>query len=548
MKNIIFFFFASVFIFQSVQLKSQEYFWLEFIDKNNSGYSFSQPEKFLSERAIQRRAVQNIAIDSLDLPVNSEYINQVLQLGVSFVHSSKWLNGITVKVEIDSFETKVFQLPFIKEIQLTKPAQISKSAINKFYEIQTLDDDLYIDTSFYGASVFQVGQLNGQFLHNLDFRGQGMQIAILDGGFLNTNVYPAFDSLWANNQILGTIDFVNPDENIFETSYHGMSVLSCMGGNIPGELIGTSPKASYWLMRTEDTNSEYLIEEDNWVAAAEYADSAGIDVINSSLGYYLFDDKNMDHSYVDMDGKTTRVTKGANIAASRGILVFASAGNEGNDPWKYIIAPSDGDSVLGIGAVNKDGAPAYFTSFGPASDGDIKPNVSAIGWNTFLQKSDGSLGYSSGTSFSSPVMAGMAACLWQANPQSTAFQVRHAIEQSAHLFLNPDSLLGFGIPDMKLANQILQTSLVKQWENQNNWLVYPNPLQDYLVLQKAGVQIQGKIEIAFYTADGRLVRKEQKDDAFKIILRNLQSLPTGLLILKISSENSSETLKLNKSR
>ena len=548
MKNILFLSFAVVFIFQSFQSKSQEYFWVAFTDKNNSEYSFSEPERFLSERAIQRRAAQNIAIDSLDLPVNSGYIDQVLQPGVYFIHSSKWLNAITVKVEIDSFEIKINQLPFVKEIQLSKPIQITKSAITKFYEPEAADDDLIIDTSYYGASVYQVGQLNGQFLHNQNFWGQGMHIAIFDGGFLNTDIYHAFDSLWANNQILGTKDFVNPGSEIFDTHYHGMSVLSCMGGNIPGELIGTAPKSSFWLLRSEDTNSEYLIEEDNWVAAAEFADSAGVDVINSSLGYYLFDDANMNHTYADMDGKTTRVTQGANIAASRGMLVFASAGNEGNDPWKYIIAPSDGDSVLGIGAVDKDGVPAYFTSFGPASDGDTKPNVVAVGLNTFLQRSDGALGFANGTSFSSPVMAGMGACLWQANPQATAVQVRHAIEQSAHLFFNPDSLLGFGIPDMKLANQILQSSKVKQWGTQNEWLVYPNPLEDYLVLQKVGVQVPGKIEIAFYAIDGHLLRKEQKDDASKIILRDLQSLPTGLLLLKVSFNNLSETIKLSKSR
>jgi hypothetical protein len=290
------------------------------------------------------------------------------------------------------------------------------------------------------------------------------------------------------------------------------------------------------------------VEEDNWVAAAEFADSAGVDIINSSLGYFEFDDSTMNHIYQDMDGKTTRITRGANIAASRGILVFSSAGNEGNDPWKYIIAPSDGDDVIGVGAVNKFGFPPSFTSYGPASDSDVKPNVAAVGWNTFLQQSNGTLGYSSGTSYSSPVMAGMAACLWQANPQATAAEIKAALEQSAHLYNQPDSLLGYGVPDMKIAHQLLDTSFIKTIKNQKNWLVFPNPVTDKLELRKIGPPVSGDVFISVYSIDGRLLLKEQQPNNSIIILENLQSLPAGLLILKIDSENNSESVKLSKSR
>ena len=445
--------FTIILLLTSLYSKSQEYFWVGFTDKKNSEFSILQPEKFLSKRAIERRLKQNITIDLFDIPVNKNYINSVLDLGAEMIHSSKWLNGITVKSEEDSFQYKVAQLSFVNEIQFTKPAIVKKSAKNKFEELK-YSVNIPADTSQYGMSYHQTSMLNGRFLHEMNFRGQGMLIAILDGGFLNTDKYEAFDSLWVNNQILGTKDFVNPKSEIFETHYHGMSVLSCIGGNVPGELLGTAPKASFWLIRSEDTNSEYLIEEDNWAAAAEFADSIGADVINSSLGYYEFDDSTMNHTYEDMDGNSTRVTRAANIAASRGMLIFASAGNEGNDPWKYIIAPSDGDNVIGVGAVNSNGEPAPFTSYGPTFDGDIKPNISAVGWNTFLQRSNGTLDFGSGTSFSSPVAAGMATCLWQANPGSTAAQIKQALEQSSHLYNTPDSLLGFGIPDMKLADQI----------------------------------------------------------------------------------------------
>lgn len=541
------FFLAIVFGFSAA---GQSYFWVGFTDKNNTPYSLTFPEDFLSDRAIERRIEQNIAIDSLDLPPNPEYIQEVLNCGATFVHSSKWLNGITVSVENDSFRVEVQKLPFVREIELTKPNAFPKSAVNKFDDPMTPGESLEIDTMLYGSSVYQVGQLNGQFLHNQDFKGMGLQIAVLDAGFYNADQYSAFDSLWANNQILGVQNFVDKDFDVFEMHYHGMSVLSIMGGNIPGKLIGTAPEASYWLLRSEDIGSEYLIEEDNWVVAAEYADSVGADIINSSLGYFQFDDPLMNHTYSDMDGKTTRVTKAANIAASRGMLVFSSAGNEGNtkNGWKYIIAPSDGDSVIGVGAVNREGVPAPFTSVGPASDGDVKPNVSAIGWNTTLQLSNGTIGFGNGTSYSSPVLAGAAACLWQANPHATAAHIKSAIEESAHLYANPDSLVGYGIPDMKLADKILKSSLPEKFDDdKGDWLIYPNPVVDYLVLQKKSNTVSGRLELAFYTPDGRLIRKELHPDASKILLNDLSSIPSGILLLQIVADNAVQTVKIFKS-
>ena len=326
MNKNIFLIFTIIFILQTFQSKSQDFFWLAFSDKNNTEFLLANPGEYLSERAIERRVKQNIPIDSLDLPVNSNYIDSIVTIGGELVHASKWLNGITIKATVDSFPQKVSGFPFVNLVQLVKPGNTTKSTFNKFSE-SSLAENEPIDTTEYGPSVYQTGLMNGQFLHNQDFNGQGMQIAILDAGFSNADNFLAFDSLWANNQILGTKDFVDPSSNIFSTHSHGMSVLSCIGGNVPGELIGTATKASFWLLRSEDVNSEFLIEEYNWVAAAEFADSVGVDVINSSLGYYEFDDASMNHTYADMDGKTTQVTKGANIAASRGMLVFTSAGN-----------------------------------------------------------------------------------------------------------------------------------------------------------------------------------------------------------------------------
>jgi subtilisin family serine protease len=545
MAKFLFFTVISVLVFKSFHTKAQDYYWVAFTDKNNSEFSFSTPEKYLSDRAIERREKQKIAIDSLDLPVNSNYISEVVKLGVEFVHASKWLNGITVKTDTVDFQSKVLQLPFVASVQLSKPKIQSKSAFDKFQNFESNDYEI-LDSSFYGPSVFQTGIMNGQYLHNQNYLGQGMHIAILDGGFLNADKYAAFDSLWANLQILGTKDFVNPNSDIFSTNYHGMSVLSCMGGNVSGKLIGTAPKASYWLLRSENTDTEYLIEEDNWVAAAEFADSVGVDIINSSLGYTVFYDTATNHEYSDMDGNTTRVTRGANIAASRGILVFSSAGNEGNKTWKYISAPADGENVIAVGAVNKDSISAPFSSFGPAFGGKTKPNVTAVGWNTYLQLSNGNLGYSNGTSFSSPVMAGMAACLWQAFPNATSKQVKQVLELSGHLFEKPDTSMGFGIPDMEKAHFLLMNSSSRIEQFSKKWIAYPNPLSETLILNNSGSQFQGKIKIEIYSIDGKLLRKWEKSDNNRIELNGLNSLPNGILLLKISTANSSETVKLSK--
>ncbi len=547
MNNKIILFIAIFFTLQPFQSKAQNFYWVAFTDKNNSEFSLSSPEDYLSERAIQRRVKQNISIDSLDLPVNSNYIESVLSIEAELIHASKWLNGITVKTENNNFENKVLELSCVKEVQLTKPANSTKSAFNKFNETNTTVK-YPIDNSLYGPSVYQTEIMNGQFLHNQGYNGEGMQIAILDAGFYKANEYSAFDSLWANNQILGTKDFVNPNSDFYNTHYHGMSVLSCMGGNVPNSLIGTARKASFWLLISEDVDSEYLIEEDNWIAAAEFADSVGVDIINSSLGYYEFDDPITNHTYADMDGKTTRVTKGANIAATRGILVFASAGNEGNKDWKYIIAPSDGDRVIGVGAVDKNGTPASFTSFGPAADGDIKPNVTGVGRNTYLQLINGQLGYASGTSFSSPVMAGMAASLWQSVPNATAEDVKFTMEISATLINNPDSLSGYGIPDFQKAWFYLVNLDVPTRDIEKEWFVYPNPMNDFLVIQKNGVVNTEKISIEIFTLEGRLVQKLIKPNNPKIILSDIGRLPQGMFLLKISSDEKSQTIKLNKIR
>ena len=524
--------------------KAQNFYWIGFTDKAGTEFSLDEPQQYLSERAIQRRQNQNIAIDSLDLPVSRIYVDSILTLDVELVHSSKWLNGITVKTKVDTMEIDFPDWSFIKEVQRTKPNLNNKSAHNKF-ELESIYGNVAIDSSYYGQSVDQVGMLNGQFLHNKGFRGKGMQIAVIDAGFYGVDELQAFDSLWSNNQILGTRDFVLPGSNIFQTDDHGMNVLSCMGGIVPGQLIGTAPDADYWLIRSEAASTEYIIEEDNWVAAAEFADSVGVDVINSSLGYTTFDDASTNHTYADMDGNTTRVTRGANIAATRGILVVTSAGNERDDPWFRLVAPSDGELVMSVGAVTSILTTASFSSAGPAYDGAVKPNVAAMGYRTVLQWANNTISVGDGTSFASPVMAGMAASLWQMFPERTALEIKDAIEKSGHQYNSPDSLQGYGIPDMQIAAGLLGYQSVKDITDASIWSVYPNPVTNHFVVETRK-SMSEMIDLEWISADGTIVKKWSRSYSPKLEIRDLPKVTRGIYFLRISNGNKSETVKINK--
>ena len=520
-------------------------YWVQLKDKKGTPYKISQPEAFLSQRSIDRRMRQHILIDETDLPVSRVYLDSLKNRGLEIVHTSKWLNGATVRTADTTLIKKIATLPFVTMVQLTKPANVLKSFSNKFSD-EVLNTEY--DPENYGNALDQLSQLNGQYLHRQGFRGKGIQIAILDAGFLNANIIEAFDSLRNSNRILGTRDFVDPTSDIYTQNYHGMSVLSCMGGNIPGSLVGTAPDASFYLIRSEDVATEYLIEEDNWVAAAEYADSLGVDVINSSLGYSQFNDSLMNHSYADLNGKTTRVTQGANMAFQKGILVFSSAGNEGSKSWKRIIAPSDGENVIGVAAVDKDGLRASFSSVGPAFGGAVKPNVAAMGSGTTLALSNGTIGYASGTSFSSPVLAGMGACLLQANPYAGAKLAKLAIEQSASQYSNPDSLIGFGIPDFEKADKYLKVNSANKLKDKSSWTVLPNPFSESIFLRNLNTVTNKNYLISIYNLQGICLWQSTFNSEETIVLKNLANLPQGFLILSIRSGETEERIKLIKTR
>ncbi len=475
--------FFLLFLAVKSQIAPDKYF-VEFTDKNNSPYSIDKPWEFLSQRALDRRAVAGIPIELNDLPVNPDYIAAISLIGVEVITRSKWFNGVTIYTTDPAKIAEIELLPFVTRVvkcgmKVTEPVPIAdKFAMEEMLVIPLSSPSevpLKIsDSADYGLSFTQVHMVRTDMLHDLGFRGEGMMIAILDAGFNLVDQLVPFDSLWANNQILGARDFVTPGGNVFIGHTHGMSVLSIMGGYVPGQLIGTAPKADYWLLRSEDGGSEYLVEEYNWVCAAEFADSVGADVINSSLGYTVFDDSTQNHTCADMTGNTTPVTRGANIASSKGILVVNSAGNEGNNQnWQCVSAPSDGTDVLSVAAVDSLGHYASFSSKGTVDGLYVKPNVAAMGRATVISGSDGTIIRGSGTSFSSPVMAGSAACLWQAFPEFSNATLKMAIEECASQFTHPDIFLGYGIPNLFEAYERLTS--ISPIFSEGSVVVYPNP-------------------------------------------------------------------------
>lgn len=496
------------------QVAPQKYFIL-FTDKNNSPFSTDRPHEFLTDRSIERRARQGIEVVENDLPVNENYIAAVKSVGGNVLTASKWLNGITIYTSDTMVINQIELLPFVagvvKSVQNKEPGM---NALSDKFEteqatIKPVTPQLLITHSAspesynYGISYNQIHMVNGDQLHNLGYRGEGMVIAILDGGFFMANTLPAFDSLRINNQILGTKDFVVPGNNVYIEHPHGMEVLSIIGGNLPGQLVGTAPKAKFWLLRSEDTNSEYLVEEYNWVSAAEFADSVGADVINSSLGYTTFDDTTMNHTCTDMSGDVTPVSKGANIAASKGLIVVNSAGNSGGSSWKCVGAPADAYMALAIAAVDSMGKHAQFSSTGTINN-RVKPNLAAQGRATVLSAPDGSVSRGNGTSFSSPVIAGMMACLWQAVRSLDYKTVIRAVEISASKSLNPDSLLGYGIPDFAAA---LTRAGVEPDIQEVNVNVFPNPFTDHLTIVMP-VAPARQVEVILYDLMGKTVYKQ----------------------------------------
>jgi serine protease AprX len=531
----------------------QSKFIITLKDKTTSDYSLSHPERYLSAKAIERRNRYDIAITASDLPLVASYLETIKSKGAKIVYQSRWLNTIIVETTNSDFPDQVASLPFVARIQGfndNKSVSNERTTVKPFFQNESirtagsvinLKSENNTDVYNYGNAFNQIHMLSGEQLHNLGFQGQGMTIAVIDAGFNSADILPVFDSLWTNNQILGTHDFVEPNNNVFNTgiSSHGMMVLSTMGGNLPGQIVGTAPKASYWLLRSEYDPTEYIIEEYYWVNAAEFADSVGADLINSSLGYTEFYDTLQNHTYADMDGNSTVITIGADLAAQKGILVVNSAGNSGGDLWNYIGAPADGDSVFSIGAVDSQGNYAYFSSTGPTYDGRIKPNVAAQGYGTAVANPSGGVTFGSGTSFSSPIIAGMTACLWQANRSMSNMDIINALQRSGNQALNPDSLLGYGIPNYMTANVYLGLNDPHSPDNQHDVNIQPNPFSDSFTIGFNIPLQKGNVLISLKTVSGLTVYEGSFPmTGSRLAVNKLPNLTPGIYVLFIQSGNS----------
>lgn len=527
-------------------------YWIEFTDKSGTPYSLDEPQAFLTERAIQRRANQGIELSEDDLPVNPDYVAGVAETGASLLFVSKWLNGLSIETSSSTVLDEIAALPYVAGTrkmvdQTIEPKPKSFFEAEKWNEGSLSAVSTQKSTNFflYGNGYTQINQINGIPLHEAGYRGENMVIAVLDGGFDQVDVHPAFDSLWDNGRILGSKDFAHPGGSVFNESSHGTSVLSTMGANSPGQLVGTAPRASYWLLRSEYVYSENILEEYHWVCAAEFADSVGADVINSSLGYIDFDLPQWDHVYEDMDGETNIATIGADMAAGKGILVVNSAGNSGSSSsFPYIGSPADGKKVFSIGAVDGNGNRASFSSIGPTYDGRIKPEVMAMGQSTALASGSSGYGTGSGTSFSSPVLAGMATCLWQANPGYTNMQIKDAIIQSSDNLQNPNEFYGYGIPDFEQANSVL--TILNQEKKTEIQFVAVSPIPFDADVQ-VKLLIDTVLQASIFDISGRKLAEMQVDrNQMSTIELRLNDLKSGFYVLVLSDGSQQQAVKLLK--
>lgn len=438
-------------------LASEYRYRLSLADKNGSPYSIDNPEAFLSAKSIARRQKFGVSVDHHDLPIVTDYLQQIESTGVQVFNMSKWNN--TVQVTLSDTTTGVLSqlraLPFVTDCKLVYVAPDSAATEDAADRQSKVTNEATKIDHYYGHSKHQIEQLNLQHLHQMGYLGQGMTVAILDGGFHNVDCIKGFE----HTKILGVKNFARPHGSVFEEHPHGMNVLSCIGANMPHVMMGTAPYASYYLIQSEDTRFEYEGEQDNWCAALEYADSLGVDVVTSSLGYTYFETPRVMMHYRWLDGHHQLISRSASLAASRGILLCNSAGNEGDERWKKIGFPADGRDMLTVGAVDSAGVNTAFSSVGFTADGRIKPDCMAMGLKCSVYDTTGAVSTANGTSFSCPIMAGAVTCLMQACPSAKPQEVIDAVHHAGNNIHYPDEIYGYGIPDMLKAYDWLRKAV-----------------------------------------------------------------------------------------
>lgn len=518
---------------------SQQDAWVYLTDKEDVSASIANPISILSQKAIDRKTAHNIEIDERDVPVNESYLTQLkAQMGITVMAKSKWFNAVHVRGTQADIEA-LSNLSFVSAIDYADNS-LDSARITQTQDKFEIEEAL---TDFnYGNAANQITMFNGHELHLADFTGTGMTVAVLDAGFPSVDVMSSFQRLRDAGNLLGGYDFVDRTDAIhaYAGNSHGTYVLSTMAGFVQDQYVGTAPDAQYYLFRTENAASENPIEESLWVEAAERADSLGVDVINTSLGYTTYDNANYSYTPNDMDGNTAFITRGANIAFEKGMLLVNSAGNSGNGSWEIVGAPADAPGVLSIGAVDANGDYASFSSRGDATQPTQKPDVVAQGQASYVISTGDAIYTSNGTSFSSPIMAGGVVCLWQALPSLNNAQIMQLVRESASQYGNPDYFLGYGIPDLQMAlNNGL--SIVEFQNQQFDFNIYPNPIFDKITLNIANDEV---VNISIYDLLGKMVK--QAELTYSSPDLNVSSLSNGIYIAKLQSGNISKSIKLIK--
>ncbi|MBC6698825.1 S8 family peptidase [Hymenobacter sp. BT190] len=487
-----------------------------FRDKTGTPFTVGQPQAFLSARAVQRRTRQNIAVQPRDLPVTPTYVTQLKAVpGATVWYTSRWFNAAVVSC--DSATLRNLQaLPFVRSATtLNRTAAAGPTPVRPRSpeDAEEPTQERTQANPVYGTAYKQALMVGAVAMHNAGFRGEGMQIAVFDDGFPGVNQTAPFAAMRNENRLADVYNFVERNTAVYGRDSHGTHCLSTMAASQTGAFVGTAPKATFRLYLTENIIGENPIEEVNWLLAAERADSAGVDVISSSLGYSTFDTPYGNYAYTDLNGRTAISTRAAALAARAGMIVVNSAGNEGNNSWQRILAPADADSILAVAAVDSFGARVGFSSIGPSADGRIKPNLAAMGFQTAIVNTAGQPTRGSGTSYACPVLAGMVACFWQANPTLTAQQVISFLQRSASQSAAPNNLLGYGIPNAvaayTLANPGVPLSAGSSKAITGELFVYPNPVKSEELSLQLNAALQGKqLRVRFYDGRGALVAEQ----------------------------------------
>lgn len=517
-----------------------------FADKAGTVYSVDQPEAFLSERAIARRNKFNIPVSEDDLPVSETYVAQLKALGAEVFYRTRWMNGVLAQLSPEEL-AEIQALSFVTETELVKPRargarMKSGSSVGSSQRIKKRNkrQNQLLNNA-------QNNMLGIDEMHADGYSGDGLLIAVFDGGFRGVDTVSYFSHIFEEDRMLPGYDFVGMDDNVYRYGQHGTEALSCIGAYKEGVLEAAAHGADYMLCVTEDVSSEYRIEEYNWLFAAEFADSTGADIISTSLGYTTFNESDMDYSYDDLDGQTAAISRALNLASRKGMLCVVSAGNEGSGSWRYVSPPADATDVLAVGAVSTSRDKVSFSSFGPTVDGRIKPDVSALGLQTVVVNAAGNVTRSNGTSFAAPLIAGFAAGIWEAFPEDTHLDIIDRIRRSGDKALTPDNETGYGIPNYE---QIRQEVLlpVKNRLRSHEFRVFPNPLENSdLFIKPLTRELEAPMLLQMYSPAGRLVLEKRYERFTRNSLTvDTSGLARGIYILRISSPSVSDTLKIVK--